>query len=416
MASDCAAVVTGVGVVSPVGIGLDNLWHALVNRKSGVDVRKEFVDVDQPFRIAAQIHDFEPKKYITPRKAMKVMCRPIQFGFAASNMAVQQANIGDQIDPDRFCTVFGTEAFYADPGETATVFRKCIVNRCYDHDRWGEFSMKEIEPLWMLKYLPNMVASHISILCDARGPSNTICQSESSSLLAVIEAVDLIERGSADAVIVGGTGCLMATTGIIYRGMHRLSRRVREPDRACRPFDRDRDGMVVGEGACAIVLERESFARARNANILGKIHGYSRGFRVREPGFEQAIEQSISESIKRSELQTADIGHVNANGFSTIDDDIYEAIGIANAVQDTPVIVPKGNIGNIGPGTGALELVASLEACRQGLLPPALNIDNQDPRCPIQLVKQDNHRVDLKHAVCLNFSETGQIVSLVVSA
>ena len=165
--------ITGIGVVSPSGIGRDPFLQSLRDQKSGVSLRPGFEDSRSPLRIAGVITDFEPKLYVKPRKSLKVMCRPIQFGFAASAMALEQAKVHDaDFDPDRKGTIFGAEAFYANPNEVADVFRKCLVNQVYDHNQWGSFAMREIEPLWMLKYLPNMVASHVSISFDARGPSN----------------------------------------------------------------------------------------------------------------------------------------------------------------------------------------------------------------------------------------------------
>ncbi len=415
MISQSPVVITGAGIVSPIGLNRNTFWESLINQDSGVKVREQFADAEHPFRIAAEVDDFEPKKYVRPRKSLKVMCRPIQFGFAASSMAVEDSGIEGQIDPTRFSTVFGTEAFYADPHEVARVFRKCIVNRCYDHNRWGEYAMREIEPLWMLKYLPNMVASHISIACDARGPSNTICQSEASSLLAIIEAIDLIDRGAADAVIAGGTGSLMATTGMIYRGLNRLSSRIQQPTEASRPFDANRDGMVVGEGAAAFIIEREDFALARGATPLAKINSFSRGFHLRGDGFADALAGNLELTLERSGMSANDVGHVNAHGFSTVEDDIFEATAIQKVFADTPVIAPKSTFGNLGPGTGAIELAASIEACRRGQLPPAMNIEKLDERCPINLVADKPAATDSNVCLTSNFTETGQMASLMVT-
>ena len=416
MTANCDVVVTGIGLISPLGIGLDATWDALIQGKSGVGVRAEFADESHPFRIAGEVRDFEPKKYVKPRKALKVMCRPIQLGFAASTMAAEQAELAEQVAPERISTLFGTEAFYADPHEVAAIFRKCIVNRCYDHDRWGQHAMREIEPLWMLKYLPNMVASHISIVADARGPSNTICQAEVSGLLAVIESIDLLRRGAVDAVIAGGTGSLMATTGMIYRGLHRLSRRVHEPERASRPFDAARDGMVVGEGSGTFILEREADAKARGANILGRVLGYSRGFHPTTDQFSDAIAHTLSEAIERSGLTRDDIGHVNAHGFGTIEDDIREAKGIRSALGDVPVIAPKSSFGNLGPGASVVETAMSIQASKTGTLPGTLNIDSLDERCPIQLVTKTQTNLGSKPGAVLNFTDSGQVACLVVGA
>lgn len=414
MISSCPVVITGVGIISPLGLNPESLWNSLLQRHSGVRVRDEFAGGTHPFRICSPVHNFEPREFVRPRKSLKVMCRPIQFGFAASTLATESASISEQIDPDRFSTVFGTEAFYADPTEVALVFRKCMVNRCYDHDRWGDYAMREIEPLWMLKYLPNMVASHLSIACDARGPSNTICQSEASSLLAMIEACDLIQRGAADAVITGGTGSLMTTTGIIYRGTDRLSKRIMNPEKASRPFDADRDGMVVGEGSAAFVVEREDFAKARGARPLARILGFARSFYPRNNGFSDAIAHNMNLALERADVSPNDIGHINAQGCSTREDDIIEAQAIDKVFGDTPVIAPTSNLGNLGPGTGAVELAASIEACRHGVLPPVLNLDNQDAECPINVVTEDGTTSDKPLALSTNFTDTGQITSIII--
>lgn len=414
MSVNCDVVITGIGIISPVGIDSGPFWQGLIGRRSGVRVREEFKDVRHPFRIAAEVTDFEPKQWVRPRKSLKVMCRPIQLGFAASTLALDNSGIIGNIDPDRLSTVFGTEALYADPNEVAAVFRKCIVNRCYDHDRWGDFAMSEIEPLWMLRYLPNMAASHLSIACDARGPSNTICQAEASSLLAIIEAADLIRRGTADAAVAGGTGSLMATTGMIYRGLHRLTNRIDEPELASRPFDKARDGMVVGEGAASFVLESAASAAARGAKPLARILSYDYGFSLPE-NMSQGISNSINSSLQRAGMTAADVGHFNAHGFSTPQDDIREAQGIRNALGDIPVIAPKSNFGNLGPGTGAIELAASILACQNGVLPPVINADNLDDQCPINLVTSDGVTTTNKTAMTMNFTEAGQLVSMLIA-
>ncbi len=415
MSSNIDVVITGIGIVSPIGLSNESLWNNLLDGRSGVRVRPEFADIQQPFRIAAGITDFEPKKFVRPRKALKVMCRPIQFGFAASTQAIDQSGLAGNIDPDRVSTVFGSEAFYADPNETASVFRNCMVDGRYDHDRWGELAMRQIEPLWMLKYLPNMVASHLSIVCDARGPSNTICQAEASSLLAIIEAIDLIRRGAADAAIAGGTGSCMATTGMAYRGLDRLSRRINQPEQASRPFDIGRDGMVVGEGAGAIVLERADLAAARGARSLARIHGYCRSY-ADPKNLGPEIAHSLKTTMQQSGVSASEIGHVNAHGFSTVEDDIVEAQGIAAAMDDTPVIAVKSNFGNLGPGSGAIELAASVNACQSGILPPVLNLEQTDPKCPVNVVTRENNRSNRPAALTLNFTEQGQVASLLISA
>ncbi len=404
-------------MVSPIGIGSDAFLESLRESKSGVGFRPEFEESDSPLRIAGFVSDFEGKKFVKPRKSIKVMCRPIQFGFAASSMALEQAQVAEaDFDPDRKGTIFGAEAFYANPHEVADVFRKCVVNQVYDHDRWGGFAMREIEPLWMLKYLPNMVASHVSISFDARGPSNSICQSEVSSSLAAIEAMTLIERGDTDVVVAGGTGSAMDYTGLLYRGIHKASRRITEPARACRPFDRDRDGIVVGEGAGALVLEDANQAEKRNANILARIHAYSRTFCPDlKNGFVDSLSRAIQKTLKAAEWTASDVGHVNANGLSTIKDDSNEASAIRDALGDVPVFAPKSFYGYLGPGSDIVDLSASIIALRDGFLPATLNFENADPNAPVQ-VSAEKTLLNNGKFISIGFSSTGQITCLAVEA
>ena len=165
--------------------------------------------------------------------------------------------------------------------------------------------MSELYPLWMLMYLPNMVACHIGIAHDARGPNNTICQGEASSLLALIEAALIIERGHADVMITGGSSSRMTATSMLYRGMDHLSRRIDSPQSACRPFDATRDGAVNGEGAATFVLEREEFATARGAKILARVTGWGMTFASpdsRTFTHGQAIQRSIEKMLATSQL------------------------------------------------------------------------------------------------------------------
>ncbi len=410
-------VVTGLGVVSPIGIGVQAFWDALISRSSGIRVRDAFALTELPWRIGGDVRDFDAKLFVKPRKSLKVMCPQIQFGYAAAQMAVEHAGLTPgSYDPDRLGTVFGSETFYADPEEVAEVFRKCTVNRCYDHERWGEFAMRDIMPLWMLKYLPNMVASHISIAYDARGPSNTICQAEVSGQLALIEAIDIIQRGAVDVVIVGGTGSPMETTSLIYRGWKMLSHRIHEPQQASRPFDAARDGVVLGEGAGAIVIERADFAQARGAKVLARILGTDRRFcPTSSPQYVEAIIYSIRTAMRDAEIDSAHLSHLNANALSTIQGDIAEAQAIRQALGDVPVFAPKSYFGNLGPGTAIVELIASICAMRNQTLPATLNFETPDPNCPVNVVAQASALVANAAVVKISLASTGQIATVIVA-
>ena len=410
-------VVSGMGVVSPVGVGVDAFWQSLIDGVSGVRVRESFAETDLPLRIGAPIVDFDPKPFVKPRKALKIMCQPIQFGCAAANLAFEDAGFEKQtresvVSPDRIGTLFGTETFFADPAEVARVFRSCTEDDNYQHDRWGEFAMRQIQPLWMLKYLPNMAASHISIAVDARGPSNSICQGEASGLLALIEAADLIKRGVVDVVIAGGTGSQMALTAMLYRGIANLSNRIAEPESASRPFELNRDGTVIGEGSGVLVLESASHAAKRGIEPIARLAGWSRGFGdPRIVSLKESFVGSIENEIADSGVSKDQIGLVSANANGSKEGDSAEAQAISHVLGDVPVVAHKSNFGNLGPGTSIVELIGSLLALKHGTIPPTLNYDEPDPDCPVNVSKESR---PLEHASILKTgcSLTGQMVSV----
>lgn len=418
MKSDPEIVITGLGVVSPIGIGIEPFWESLIGGVSGVRVREQFAETDLPFRIAAPVTGFDPKQYVKPRKALKIMCDPIKFACAAAAMAVEQAGLeavpDRNVDPNRIGTVVGTETFFADPSEVADVFHRCTVDKDYQHDRWGELAIREIQPLWMLKYLPNMAASHISIALDARGPSNSICQGEVSSMLALIEAANLIKRGSVDVAIVGGTGSQMALTSMLYHGVENLSSNIHNPESACRPFDRDRDGMVVGEGAGAIVIESLDHATARGANVIAKLVGHSSGYAsVGSDAFGASFEATLRESLLRADLTPSDIGVINANASGSVAGDAVEAAVLHRVFGDCPVSANKGNFGNLGPGTSMVELIAGIMSLQHRLIPATLNLDSKCPSCPVS-ADSKSRSLDQTGMVKTSISSMGQFASLVV--
>ena len=419
MKPDSEVVITGLGVVSPIGIGIEPFWESLVSGVSGVQVREQFADTELPFRIAAPVTGFEPKQYVKPRKALKIMCDPIKFACAAAAMAVEQAGLqaddDRNVDPNRIGTVVGTETFFADPCEVADVFHRCTVDKDYQHDRWGELAIREIQPLWMLKYLPNMAASHISIALDARGPSNSICQGEASSMLALIEAANLIQRGTVDVAIVGGTGSQMALTSMLYHGVENLSKNIHAPKAACRPFDRDRDGMVVGEGAGAIIIESEDHAKARGANVIARVVGHSSGYAsVGSDVFGTAFQACLRESLDRANLKPAEIGFINANASGSLTGDAVEAQAINAVFGDCPVSANKGNFGNLGPGTSIVELIAGILSIENETIPGTLNFDSSTPECPAS-ASSENRDLEQLRLVKSSISSMGQFTSLVLS-
>lgn len=411
-------VITGVGVVSPIGIGKQAYWQSMLAGCSGVGPLQLFDTRNLPVRFGGQSRPFNPKLYIKPRKSIKVMCREIQAGFASVAMAVEDAGLDPSaVDPDRLGVVLGSQIFYGDIDELEEIYRHAIVAGQFHMSRFADRFSADMYPLWMLKYLPNMAACHVGIAFDARGHNNTIVQGEASSLLALIEAASVIERGQADAMITGGTGSRLNLTAMMYRGDANLSHRGDDPARASRPFDRGRDGMVNGEGAAAFLLETRRHAERRGANILCQIAGHGRACDVTDTNRRRdgvAVQRTIFQATSQAGVDTRDIAHVNANGVSTVEDDVREATAIAETLGSTPVIAPKSYFGNLGAGTGAVEMVASVLAMVEGRIPPTLNYDQPDPHCPVKVVRGQPQPSAAGAAVVINQSSTGQAAAVVL--
>lgn len=409
-------VITGLGVVSPIGIGKEAYWNSLREHRSGVGCRAAFNGTDWCFRIAAELKDFDPKQYVKPRKSLKVMCREIQMAYAAADLAMQDAGLErGQYDPDRLGVVLGSELFYCDVQEMEAVYRSCVAQGQFDYDAWGQCAMRDIYPLWMLKHLPNMAACHIGIAHDARGPTNTIVAEECSSLDAVIEAAQVIARGHADLMIAGGTGSRIGLTTMVYRGQRDLSRRIDDPEAASRPFDALRDGMVIGEGAGAYVLESRRHAERRAARILARFLGYGQSFQSSTDSAKAAaIRRAIGSALRSAELDARQVGHVNAHGRSTLTDDAIEARAIREALGDIPVTAPKSFFGYLGAGGGAVEMAASVLALTQGEVPVTLNYVQPDPQCPIRVIHDQPHRPGHPTALVLSQSPLGQAAAVVL--
>lgn len=382
-------VVTGIGVVSPIGIGVEAFWESLTSSRSGVRKLSLFDPSLLPVRFGGEVVDFEAKKYVRPRKSLKVMSRDIQLAFSAADQALIQAKIEPgSVDGERFGVVFGSDLIQPDPEETASAYRACLTDADFDFGRWGTESQREIYPLWMLKHLPNMPACHIGIYFDARGPNNTITLGEVSSISAAAEAGRVIERGLADVMLTGGTGTRVKPTQMVRNAVAEASRNNDDPAGAARPFDVERDGEVFGEGAASAVLESQSAALRRGVPILACCAGFGNAFgRSADGGVtQQAVENSILAALRDAGLTPSDVGAVFAFGRSTRAADQVEAAAIRATLGDVPVSVPKSYFGNLGSGGAAVDFVAAVLALQHRQIPPTLNYRVPDPACPVNVV------------------------------
>ena len=246
-------VVTGAGVVSPIGIGKGPFWTALCEGQSGIRRVDAVGDLTLPPPIGGVVADFDPKQYVRPRKSLKVMSRDIQLAFAAADLACVDAGLRDRpIAPERLGVVFGAALIPGELDEFIGTYRNCMSDGQFDFRRWGPAAMSELFPLWMLKYLPNMPACHIGIGQDARGPNNSITMGDVSSLSAMAEAVRILERGQADAMIVGGVGARLHPVIWARSIVSELSRRGDNPVRGIAPVRRRARRRGQQRGGCGV--------------------------------------------------------------------------------------------------------------------------------------------------------------------
>lgn len=391
-----------------MGNSPESVWEALSSGRSGVAPLTSLPPDAAPVPFAAEadefqgkIDDFGPldkarKKAI--RKGLKVMCRETLMGVAAAQLALADAGIDlEQVDPERFGISFGADYMLSVPEEFTEGILRCLDDAGqFEFSRWAGEGMPELSPLWLLKYLPNMPASHLAIYNDLRGPNNSITLREAAANLAAAEAYQIIVRGNADRMLAGATGTRLHPVKMIHAvQQEEVALGQIEPERASRPFDRDRTGMVLGEGAGTILLEELSAAEARGATIYGEVLAGASSSAV-GPKLAARRDKAIA-NVLRSTLNGADvapdqIGHVHAHGLSTRSGDIEEARAIqevfGSRTEPVPVVAAKSYCGNLGAGSGLVELIGSLLALRHGGLFAVLNYETPDPECPIRVVAE----------------------------
>ena len=423
MTARTEVVVTGMGVVCPTGVGVEALGEALHQRRSAIGAITLCDLGDTPVHLAGEVHGFEPKNLVRPKKSLKIMSRSMQFGVAAAIEAWESARLADpDVDRDRVGVVFGADTICTPIDEAVFSYLGTIDDGDCDLSRWVARAHDTSNPLGMLKTLPNLVACHISIALDARGPNNTFHQGDNSSLLAIAEGVRLIERGTADCVIVGGASSLMdAYDWARSLVLDELSPSA-TPGTSPRPFDATRDGQVRGEGAGALVLESRTHAEARGAAIIARLRGYGAAFCpvanradiAASPG--QGMVLAMNQALRDAGLGPGDIGHVSAHGLGTLDGDRQEAAAIGRVFTDVPVTAPGSYFGNLAAAAGAVETIASVLAIRRGEVWVTLNHHRRDPTCPIRVVHEAPLTNTAPFALVANSTLCGQAAAIVVES
>ncbi len=400
-------VITGIGLISPLGNNRNTLWEGVKAGRSGVRSLQCLPAESLAVTCAAEAREFAGKiddfgelqkdQKRTIRKGLKVMCREIQMGVASAQRALNSAQLapGDY-DSDRTGVIYGSDYILTAPEEFTEGVRNCLTpEHDFDFTRWAGEGMPKVTPLWLLKYLPNMAASHIAIYNDLRGPNNSITLREAAANLAVAEAYSTILRGNADTMVAGATGTRLHPLRTVHVALQEeLAVGDGDPGAFSRPFDLDRTGMVLGEGAGAVVIEELESARSRGVDILGEIVGFASSAVMDRQGVgdpSRALQNVMRQSLVKAEMSPEELGHLHAHGLSTRVGDQCEAAAIqavfGGRAEPLPVTALKSYMGNLGAGGGLVELIASLISLQEGELFPILNYQTPDPACPIAAVR-----------------------------
>jgi len=395
--------VTGVGLVTPLAVGTEDSWAAIRAGKSGIGPITQFDASAFSCRIAGEVKGFDPARYIE-KKEIKKMGRFIQLAIAASDCALSHAGLKVTPETEELVGVY--------IGSGIGGFE--VIER--EHQTLLEFGPRRISPFFIPATIVNLASGYVSIRCGAKGPNSATATACTTSAHSIGDSFRIIQRGEADAMICGGTEGAVTPMGIGgFAAMRALSTRNGEPERASRPWDRDRDGFVVGEGAGILVLEELEFARRRGARILAEITGYGMSadaFHVTAPppNGEGAC-RVMRNALRDAGIAPEQVDYINAHGTSTEVGDRAETAAIKRAFGDhaykLAVSSTKSMTGHLLGGSGGLEAGISILALRDQVAPPTINHENPDPECDLDYVPNQARAMKIEYALSNSFGFGG---------
>lgn len=401
-------VITGMGAVTPIGIGVENYWNNLVAGKCGVEKITRFDTADLPVKIAAEVKDFETEKFM-PKKLTREMDVYMQYGYAAAMEAIEQAG-EPAASPERMGIVVGTALGGISP-----------IAETQDGISKGEH--KKVSPRFVPKIIGNEAAAQVAIAKGYRGPSLTVSTACSSGGDAISTACMLLMSGQADAVLAMGTESALSPLFILgLTSAHALSTNNDNPQGASRPFDKDRDGFVIGEGGGALVIETEENAKKRGATILAELAGFSNctdGYHVTSPHPEGiGALFCMEKAIEHAGLSASDVDYINTHGTSTGVGDPIETQAIAELfgehAKEMAVTSTKGATGHMMGAGGITEAITCIQCIRTGVVPPTLNLEEPDEKCaPLNYVPGKAIEKKVKVAMSNSFGFGGQNSSVI---
>ncbi|MHB8945259.1 MAG: beta-ketoacyl-ACP synthase II [Bacillota bacterium] len=403
-------VVTGMGAITPLGSGVNMFWEGLKAGRSGIARISRFDPSALDSQIAGEVRDFDPTAYMD-RKEARHTDRFAQFALAAAKMAAEDARFDpSREDPERVGVFIGSGI-----GGMETLTDQAETLRAKGPGR--------ISPFFVPMMIGNIAAGNVSIFFGAKGPCLTFVTACASGANAIGEAAHALQRGEADVIIAGGAEAALVPLAVGgFCAMRALSTRNDQPERASRPFNKDRDGFVMGEGAGVVVLESLEHATARGATIHGEVIGYgltADAHHMVEPAPEgEGGRRSMAAAMRDAGLRPEDVDYINAHGTSTPPGDLGETQAIkalfGSHAHKLAVSSTKSMTGHLLGAAGAIEFIACVMALKEGVIPPTINYENPDPECDLDYVPNQARRADLRVVMSNSFGFGGQNATLIV--
>jgi len=404
-------VVTGIGMVSPLGIGNDETWQGILAGRSGVGMITRFDTSAYPSKIAAEVKDFNPANWIE-KKEIKKSDTFIHYAIAAAQICVDDAGLKpDPAEAERFGVIIG-----AGIGGLPLIeeTHKVVLER----------GPSRISPFFIPGLIANLAAGHVSIRFGAKGPNSATCTACATGAHAIGDAMKVIQREEADIMIAGGTESVISPLAVGgFAAMRALSTRNDEPERASRPWDKDRDGFVMGEGAGIVLLEEREHALARDARIYCELTGYGMSgdaYHISAPCADgEGSARVMRNALRDAGLKPEDIDYINAHGTSTPAGDLAETIAVKSMFGEhaykLAMSSTKSMTGHLLGAAGGLEAAICARAVHDGVAPPTINYETPDPECDLDYVPNTAREMNIRHAMSNSFGFGGTNACLVFS-
>lgn len=432
--SSARVVITGLGAVSPLGLTVSDMWEGLCAGRCGTDKITAFDPVGFSCKVAGQVPEYKIQPYVpkTYRKATKLMSRDIELSVIAAHEAITNSGLitkaidpeNVNIDPQRMAINLGAGLISCDLVELAPAVAASITDGKFDIHKWGKDGLDMVTPLWLLKYLPNMLACHTGIIHDIQGPSNSITCAEASAHIAMGEASQIIARGGSDIALTGGAEAKVNPIVMIRQCLLKRAtcENNEDPRSACRPFDANAKGSVFGEAAGVIIIENLETAQKRGAKIYAEVAGVGHSNNI-NPAYEhlepdgKGIQIAIEKAMANAQIQPEDLDLIIPHGTGIAEDDLAEATAIQAALGDAATKISawptKSMLSNTGAAAGALDVIAAVCAMGNGKIPAAKNLDKKANGCNLNIKTEPQQR-EIRYALCCSYTYGGQTAAVIL--